>query len=68
MMYGLYIIQKGQAYQIYTPQGEQIGLLFMGYDGQFMKDAIAMKTICKAMSKRWGIKQENIQTVRQVNR
>lgn len=68
MMYGLYIVQKGQAYHIFTPQGEQIGLLFMGYDGQYMKDAIAMRSICRVMSERWGIKQENIQTVRQANR
>ena len=64
MMYGLYIIQEGQAYKIFTPQGEQIGLLFMGYDGQFMKDAIAMKTIAKVMSERWGIKQDNGHAVR----
>lgn len=63
-MYGLYIVQEGQAYKIFTPQGEQIALLFMGYDRQYFKDVIAMKTIAKAMSERWGIKQDNGQAVR----
>lgn len=64
MMYGLHIVQRGQAYYIFTPQGEQIGLLFMGYDGQYFKDVIAIKTIAKAMSERWGIKQDSGQAVK----
>lgn len=55
-MYGVYVVQKGQAYHLFTPQGEQIGLLFMGYDGQYMKDLAALRYITKAMGARWGIK------------
>lgn len=56
MMNGLYISQQGQAYAIFTPQGEQIGLLFMGYDGQFAKDVVAINAITKMMARRWNIK------------
>ena len=59
LLYGLYVCQKGQAYHIFTPQGEQIGLVFMGYDEQYVKDVIALKPIVKALSERWRIKQDN---------
>ena len=36
MMNGLYVQQNGQQYAVYTPQDIQIGLLFMGQDGQHM--------------------------------
>lgn len=55
MMNGLYVEQRGQAYHIFTPQGEKIGLVFMGYDGQFAKDVIALNMITKAMARRWSI-------------
>lgn len=55
MMNGLYIVQQGQAYHIFTPQGVKICLLFMGCDGQFMKDVIALNAITKTMAKRWGV-------------
>lgn len=56
-MYGLYVLQQGQSYKLYTPQGEPIGLLFMGYDGQYMKDMIAIKRIAQDMGERWGTYQ-----------
>lgn len=59
MLYGLYVVQSGQAYHIFTPQGEKIGLVFMGYDGQYARDVIALKPIIKALSERWGIKPNN---------
>lgn len=59
MLYGLYVVQQGQSYHIYTPQGEKIALVFMGYDGQYMKDVIAIQAIAKALSQRWRIKQDN---------
>ena len=34
MMNGLVVIQNGQFYSIYTPQGIQIAQVFMGADGQ----------------------------------
>lgn len=55
MLNGLVVRQDGQYYSIYTPQGIQIGLLFMGCDGQMMYDAMALKPITKIMGKRWGI-------------
>jgi len=55
MMNGLYVQQNGQQYAVYTPQGIQIGLLFMGQDGQYMKDVAAMNAITKVMGKRWGV-------------
>ena len=55
MMNGLYVCQQGQYYDIITPQGIQIGRLFMGQDGQYMKDAVALATISKVLAKRWGI-------------
>ena len=42
MLNGLYIGQKGQYYAIFTPQGIQIGLLFLGQDGQYAKDVAAL--------------------------
>lgn len=54
-MNGLFVQQQGQSYYIFTPQGIQIGLLYMGNDGQFMTDAVAMKAITKILGKRWGI-------------
>lgn len=59
MLNGLYVVQKGQAYHIFTPQGEKIGLVFMGYDGQYAKDVIALQAITKALGQRWRIKQDN---------
>lgn len=55
MMNGLYVRQQGQQYAIFTPQGIQIGLLFMGQDGQYMKDVVAVQAITKVMAHRWGI-------------
>lgn len=56
-MSGLYILQQGHAYKMFTPQGEPISLQFMGYDGQYMKDLIAIKKIAQAMGERWGTVQ-----------
>jgi len=55
MMNGLVVSQRGQSYYVFTPQGEQIALVFMGYDGQYAKDVIALNIITKALARRWGI-------------
>lgn len=47
--------QNGHTYTIYTPMGEPIGMLFMGYDGEYAADVIALGPICKALSKRWRV-------------
>ena len=56
IMNSLYVQQSGQYYAIYTPQGIQIALIFLGQDGQFTKDAIVLGAVTKALAKRWGIK------------
>ena len=56
MMNGLYVVQgNGQWYAVYTPQGIQIALIFLGNDGQLMADAVTMKSITALLAKRWGI-------------
>lgn len=55
MMHGLYIRQDGQNYSVYTAQGIQIALIYLGNDKQYMEDAVTMKMICKVLAKRWGI-------------
>lgn len=58
MMNGLIVAQgNGQWYSVYTPQGIQIALIFLGNDGQHMYDALAMKEITRILAKRWGINQ-----------
>lgn len=54
-MNGLYIRQVGQEYFIFTPQGIQIARLFLGQDGQFAQDVVALGPITKALAKRWGV-------------
>ena len=56
MMNGLYVQQSGQHYAIYTPQGIQIALLFLGQDGQYVRDVELLNPVTKALARRWGIK------------
>lgn len=56
MMNGLYVQQNGQHYAIYTPQGIQIALLFLGQDGQYARDVELLNPVTKALARRWGIK------------
>ncbi len=42
MMSGMYVVQRGQQYAIFTPQGIQVGYLFLGQDGQYAKDVAAL--------------------------
>lgn len=55
MMNGLIVCQQGQQYAVYTPQGIQIALLFMGCDGQIAQDVLALAPITKALAKRWAV-------------
>ena len=55
MINNLYVVQRGQQYAVFTPQGIQIGLLFLGQDGQYAKDVAALGPITKALAKRWGV-------------
>ena len=55
MMSGMYVVQRGQQYAIFTPQGIQVGYLFLGQDGQYAKDVATLGPITKALAKRWGV-------------
>ena len=59
MMNGMYVVQQGQQYAIYTPQGIQVGYLFLGQDGQYARDVAVLQPITKALAKRWGIHPGN---------
>lgn len=52
---GMYVYQQGQSYAIYTPQGIQVALVYMGADGQIAFDVATLAPICKALAKRWGV-------------
>ncbi|MBM6888538.1 hypothetical protein [Pseudoflavonifractor phocaeensis] len=58
MVNGLSVVQvpNTQNYGVFTPQGIQIALVWMGRDGQLAYDLVALGYICKALAKRWGIK------------
>ena len=57
MMNGLVVIQNGQFYSIYTPQGIQIAQIFTGADGQTIQDVLALKEITQALKKRWNVQE-----------
>ena len=40
---------------VYLSTGEPVAQLFMGYDGQFSKDILALHPITKALAARWGV-------------
>ena len=52
---GLFVRQVGQQYLIYTPQGIQVGYVFLGQDGQYAKDVVVLNAVTKALAKRWGL-------------
>lgn len=54
----LAVRQQGQYYSIYLPSGIQIGLIFLGADGQYTKDVMTLKPIIKALAIRWGVAPE----------
>ena len=58
MVNGLSVVQvpNTQNYGVFTPQGIQIALVWMGKDGQLAYDLVALGYICKALANRWGIK------------
>ena len=58
---GVYIVQRGQEYALYTPQGLQIALIWMGNDGQLAHDVKTLIPICKALSGRWAISKRTNQ-------
>lgn len=55
MMHGLMVVQNGQFYSVYTPQGILVAQLFMGADGQIAQDVLALAPITKALAKRWAV-------------
>lgn len=55
MLNGLFVRQVGQQYLIYTPQGIQVGYVFLGQDGQYAKDVVVLNAVTKALAKRWGL-------------
>lgn len=54
---GLYVFQKGSAYQVYLPTGIQIALIAMPPDGQVMRDCKALAVICRALAWAWSVKK-----------
>ena len=52
---GMFIQQIGHTYMVYLSTGEPVAQLFMGYDGQFSKDILALHPITKALTARWGV-------------
>lgn len=52
---GIFLQQIGQTYMAYLPTGEPVAQIFMGYDGQFAKDVLALNPITKALAARWGV-------------
>ncbi len=57
-MNDLYVQQRGQFYSVFTEQGILIAQIFMGADGQFAKNVIALSLITKALAKRWGVQKK----------
>lgn len=51
----LAVRQQGQYYHIFLPSGIQIGLVWLGEDKQYTKDAITLRQIVKALGTRWGV-------------
>lgn len=52
----LHLEQVGpHLYDLYTRNGILLCRVFMGNDGQYIKDAAALQEIGKALVKRWGL-------------
>lgn len=52
---GLSVVQNGIAsYAIFLPTGQQIGLVAMPPNRQYVKDAQALATICRVLAERWS--------------
>lgn len=52
---GLRIVQTDRAiYAIYLPTGQQIGVLALPPNGQYIKDAQALAEICRPLASRWA--------------
>jgi len=58
---GLLVLQSGQTYDIFLPQGIQVDRVYMGADGQYARDLLVLKQICKIHAKHWGIATKNSQ-------
>lgn len=57
---GLVVIQNKQVYHVFIPNGIQIGMLFMGEDGQVAWDCATLGAVCEAMAERWGIRSSRV--------
>ncbi len=58
---GMYVLQEGQTYNIFHPLGMQVDRVFLGNDGQFARDLLVLKQLCKIHAKHWGITSKNLQ-------
>ena len=56
MFNGLYVGQERQFYTIVTPQGITIAQIFLGQDGQYMRDVEVINKITKILAARWNVK------------
>ena len=54
-MHNMYVVQNGQFYTIYTPNGQTVAQIYMGCDQQYLLDAKCMEVICKVLARRWYI-------------
>lgn len=56
---GLYIVQRGNAYQIYLPSKICIAQMVMPPDDAYLADGKALEYITKSLAGRWGIVNPN---------
>ena len=54
-MNGVYVVQHGNAYYIYTEQNICLGAVQMPPNGQLLYDHKILEVITKALAARWGI-------------
>ena len=61
MLNGLFVRQVGQQYLIYTPQGIQVGYVFLGQDGQYAKSVVVLNAVRQRLSQAWGLSDKRIE-------
>lgn len=49
------VIQQGNKYEIYVPQGFKVFECLTLQDGQLMQDSCMLNVACKLLSLRWGV-------------
>lgn len=49
------VVQQGNRYEVYVPQGFKVFECFTLADGQLMQDSCMLNVACKLLSLRWGV-------------